>query len=179
MLVSIRRAQLEDASNIAQLGRQTFVETFVEDFSIPYPPDDLAGFLAKDFDVERHRTRITTTNEGWWVAEHKNTIVGFCTAGSCGLPHPEVRPSHSELRRLYLARSAQGQGLGRRLLETALAWMAEHGDGPEWVGVWSGNLRAQALYRSYGFEKVGEYDYPVGRWLDREHILRRIRSKSA
>ena len=27
-----------------------------------------------------------------------------------------------------------------------------------------------------GFEKAGEYDYPVGRTLDREFILRRIRA---
>ena len=40
--------------------------------------------------------------------------------------------------------------------------------GPLWIGVWSGNDKAQRLYAAYGFEKAGEYDYPVGAWRDRE-----------
>lgn len=51
--------------------------------------------------------------------------------------------------------------------------MQVHSDGPLWVGVWSGNLKAQKLYAAHGFEKAGEYQYPVGRWLDDEFILRR------
>ena len=30
-----------------------------------------------------------------------------------------------------------------------------------------------ALYERHGFGKVGEYDYPVGAWRDREFIFRR------
>ena len=45
--------------------------------------------------------------------------------------------------------------------------------GALWIGVWSGNAKAQRLYAAHGFEKVGEYDYPVGAWRDREFILRR------
>ena len=40
-------------------------------------------------------------------------------------------------------------------------------------GVWSGNLKAQKLYQAHGFEKAGEYEYPVGAWRDHEFILRR------
>ncbi|MDY6925211.1 MAG: GNAT family N-acetyltransferase, partial [Pseudomonadota bacterium] len=35
------------------------------------------------------------------------------------------------------------------------------------------NAKAQAMYAARGFEKVGEYQYPVGDWLDDEFILRR------
>ena len=35
------------------------------------------------------------------------------------------------------------------------------------------NNPAVALYAAHGFEKVGEYQYPVGAWLDDEFILRR------
>lgn len=175
MKATLRRATLEDAEAIAQAGRRTFVETFVEDFSIPYPPEDLTAFLDKDFSVERHRARLASPREAWWVAEVAGAIVGFGVAGSCALPHPAVRPGDLELCRLYLVREAQGRGLGPQLLERALAWMSERGPGAQWVGVWSGNARAQRLYERYGFRKVGEYDYPVGRWLDREHILRRAR----
>ena len=66
------------------------------------------------------------------------------------------------------------------LLSTAISlwrqpldWMQARSDGPLWIGVWSGNEKARRLYAAHGFEKAGEYDYPVGAWMDREFILRR------
>ncbi|MBX7250014.1 MAG: GNAT family N-acetyltransferase, partial [Caulobacteraceae bacterium] len=70
---------------------------------------------------------------------------------------------------------AQGHGLGTKLLELALADIAERFTGPEWIGVWSGNDKAIRLYGHYGFRRAGEYKFPVGDWLDDEFILRRDR----
>jgi diamine N-acetyltransferase len=68
----------------------------------------------------------------------------------------------------------QGKGLGRLLMGVALDHLHDrYGDAPQWLGVWSENHRAQSLYRSHGFEKAGEYDFPVGATLDREFIFRR------
>ena len=51
--------------------------------------------------------------------------------------------------------------------------MEANTDGPLRIGVWSGNDKAQRLYAAYGFEKVGEYDYPVGRARPRVHLAAR------
>lgn len=169
----IRPARVEDAEVLASLAKSTFIETFVEGFAIPYPKDDLEAFFAASLGVDKTRARLLDPSEAWWVAEDGSAIVGFACAGPNTLPHPDARPTHAELRRLYVARAAQGRGVGTALLDEALAWMAAHTDGPLWIGVWSGNLKAQRLYAAHGFEKVGEYQYPVGRWLDDEHILRR------
>ena len=53
------------------------------------------------------------------------------------------------------------------------AWLACDGPRPVWLGVWSGNGRAQRFYGRYGFSQVGDYDYPVGETRDHEFILRR------
>ena len=63
--------------------------------------------------------------------------------------------------------------LGGRLLAQALDHLTATRPGPIWLGVWSGNLRAQAIYAACGFVKVGEYRFPVGTWRDEELILRR------
>jgi diamine N-acetyltransferase len=39
--------------------------------------------------------------------------------------------------------------------------------------VWSENLGAQRFYGRYGFDKVGEYGFVVGKTIDREFILKR------
>ena len=86
---------------------------------------------------------------------------------------PALEPQAGEIRRLYLWRAVQGSGLGTCLLGVAFNWLDEQGYAPLYIGVWSRNLGAQRLYARLGFDKVGEYDFPVGRHLDREFILRR------
>ncbi|MFN7108929.1 MAG: GNAT family N-acetyltransferase [Brevundimonas sp.] len=171
--IVIRPARLDDAAALGALGRQTFVDTFVEGFGIPYPEADLKAFLDASFDVEPTLKKLAEPGAAWWVAERNADLLAFANAGPNGLPHPEARPEHMELRRLYVSKAAQGLGLGTKLLTLSLDWMKAHTQGPLWIGVWSGNEKAQRLYAAYGFEKAGEYDYPVGAWRDREFILRR------
>jgi ribosomal protein S18 acetylase RimI-like enzyme len=171
--IVIRPARPDDAAALGALGRQTFVDTFVEGFGIPYPEADLKAFLDASFDPEPTRKKLAEPGCAWWVAERDGELLAFANAGPNGLPHPEARPSHMELRRLYVSKTAQGLGLGTKLLTLSLDWMQTHTQGSLWIGVWSGNDKAQRLYAAYGFEKVGEYDYPVGAWRDHEFILRR------
>ena len=170
----IRPARAVDAPALADLGRRTFLQTFVEDFAIPYPARDLDPFFARRFGVEAFEQEIDDPLMGVWVAEDVGgALVAYATAGPCSLPHPEVTNEHGELHRLYLDRPAQGSGLAPRLMETTLSWLADRRGGPLWLGVWSGNLRAQRFYARYGFQKAGEYDYRVGASVDHEFILRR------
>ena len=171
--IAIRPAHPDDAAALGALGRQTFVDTFVEGFGIPYPEADLKAFLDASFDPEPTRKKLAEPGCAWWVAERNGELLAFANAGPNGLPHPDARPNHMELRRLYVSKAAQGLGLGTKLLTLSLDWMAAHTQGPLWIGVWSGNDKAQRLYAAYDFEKVGEYDYPVGAWRDHEFILRR------
>ena len=169
----IRPARLEDAAALGALGRQTFIDTFVTGFSIPYPKADLEAFLDANFDLEPMQKKLVEPGCAWWVAERDGELLAFANTGPNGLPHPDAQPTHMELRRLYVAKTAQGLGLGTKLLTLALEWMQANTDGPLWIGVWSGNLKAQKLYGAHGFEKAGEYRYPVGDWFDDEVILRR------
>jgi GNAT superfamily N-acetyltransferase len=172
---TIRPATEADAEALAVLGRQTFVDTFVDaaGFAIPYPADDLQTFLEASFSADAVRAKLNEPGAAWWVAERDGDLLAFANTGPNTLPHPEARPGNAELRRLYVSKAAQGLGLGTKLLAVALEWMESHTDGPLWIGVWSGNVKAQKLYQAHGFEKAGEYEYPVGRWRDNEFILRR------
>ena len=171
--VVIRTPTAADAEALGALGRQTFVDTFVDGFGIPYPADDLKAFLDASFEPEAVVRKLAEPGGAWWVADRDGQLLAFANAGPNTLPHPDARPSHAELRRLYVSKAAQGLGLGTKLLTLSLDWMQANTDGPLWIGVWSGNAKALKLYEAYGFEKAGEYQYPVGRWLDDEFILRR------
>ena len=166
---TIRRARPGEAPDLASLARDTFVETF----GYLYRPEDLGAFLETSQSVAAYAPLLHDPRVGIWVAEDpQQGLVGFLTAGPCKLPVPQREGRAGEIRQLYLRAAVQREGLGTRLLTLALDWLAAEGHAPLYVGVWSGNLGAQRLYARYGFEKVGEYDFPVGNQLDREFILR-------
>lgn len=171
----IRLARPDDRAALSRLKLETFRETFVEEFAIPYPPDDLAVFEEQAYGEATIAAELANPELTVWVAEDADTgaLVGYAKVGPCHLPHPEARPEHGELYQLYVRRSAQGTGLGARLLTTALDHLAATRPGPLWLGVWSGNHRAQAVYGKRGFHMVGEYRFPVGAWLDVDYIFRR------
>ena len=171
--ITLRRANASDADRLAEIGDSTFRETFLDGFAIPYPPEDLSRFMAANYAPAAFARKLADPRQASWLAEREGVAQAYANAGPCVLPHPDACPEHAELHRLYVLRSAQGLGLGRRLLDAALAWMTARGAGPQWLGVWSGNLKAQKLYAAYGFRKVGEYRFPVGDWRDDEFILRR------
>lgn len=65
----IRPAVDADAEALGALGRQTFIDTFVDGFGIPYPAGDLAAFLDASFSPEAIRTKLHEPGAAWWVAE--------------------------------------------------------------------------------------------------------------
>ncbi len=171
--VMLRRATPGDCDILAELGERTFRETFVEDFAIPYPAEDLAAFVAQSYTPRAFAAKLADPAQALWIAYAGAKLAGYANVGPCSLPHPEAERRHGELYRLYVAKDQQGSGVGRLLMETALDWLDREAPGPHWLGVWSGNLRAQAFYARYGFEKVGDYEFPVGATRDHEFILRR------
>lgn len=168
--VLIRRATAGDAAALAAVGSASFREAFAH----LYDPADLSAFLAASHSRDWYERALAEPDVALWLATVEvGDPVGYAIAGPCQLPVPAREPASGEVRRLYLRAAAQGDGLGTRLLIGALDWLREQGRAPVYVGVWSGNLGAQRLYARFGFTKVGEYDYPVGRQLDREFILKR------
>ena len=157
---------------LSQLAREVFCDTFAH----LYPPEDLDAFLTSSYAPEVLAQEIINPAYYYrWVLDETGHPLAYLQCAPVGLPHADADPDcHGELKRLYVRTSAQGKGLGRLLLEDGLAWLdATYGHAPQWIGVWSENNKAQALYNAYGFEQVGTYDFVVGETRDYEFILRR------
>lgn len=172
----IHPATRTDAGVLAELAAATFVETFGH----LYPPADLTAFLAEARCAARYARLLDDPTvfvglvmTGEHAAGGQGIAAGYVVAGGCKLPVANLEPSAGEIRELYLRAGQQNRGLGSRLLTSALAWLGTRQRAPIYLGVWSGNSGAQRFYRRFGFEKIGEHDFPVGRQKDREYILRR------
>lgn len=170
----IRVATPADAVPLAALKLAAFRETFIEGFAIPYPAEDLRQFERSSYAPEAVAAELADPAHCTWVAlDADGKMLAYAHAGPCKLPHSNVAAGQGELYQLYALAAAQGCGVGAGLMSVAINWLTTTMPGPVWLGVWSGNNRAQAFYARWGFVKVGEYGFRVGSWTDHEHIYRR------
>ena len=170
MPLSIRRATPDDADILSDLASRTFVETFGH----LYPAQDLEFFLRDAYAPEKQAVILAHPDYAVWLLEEDGVAVGHAAAGPCGLPHDEVAPGDGELKRLYVRAGIQGGGIGRALMDAAMAWLLQDGPRTLWISVWSENFGAQRFYARYGFEFAGEYAFIVGAQRDREFMYRRL-----
>ena len=166
---TVRRATAKDAAELANLAEVTFREAFGH----LYPRDDLEAYVERTYTEPACLETLTDSRMAYWLAAAGGEpAVGYALAGYCKLPVEKLEPTAGELRQLYVRSAYQSKGLGARLFEAALQWL-EACYSPLYIGVWSKNHGAQRFYGRYGFVKVGEYGFPVGKTVDLELILRR------
>ena len=166
---TIRRAISADAETLGDIGRSTFIDTFGH----LYAAEDLQAFLDESHAPEAYARLAADDRYALWLLEDGDRAVGYALAGPANLPHPDLAPGDGELKRLYVDASLQNGGWGAKLFAEALAWLERDGPRTLWISVWSENHGAQRFYARHGFEKAGEYEFPVGRQRDREFIFRR------
>ncbi len=169
-IATIRRATEQDAAALAELGAATFTETFGH----LYPPEDLQQFLAKSHSADTWRQTLNDPKRAVWLAVHASgRSIGFIVVGACKLPVEQLEPTAGEVQQLYVLAEFHNLRLGARLMAVGFEWLESQGRTPLYIGVWSENYGAQRFYGRYGFNKVGEYGFPVGKTVDREFILKR------
>ena len=166
--LTFRDAELKDAAGLAEIGRETFVETFGN----LYPPGDLRQYLDDTYSVSRMESDLKDPDVEVRIAYSGRKMVAYCKIGPYKLPF-DVGPEPAlELHRVYVYQAGQGVGVGRILLAWAIERSRQRGAKNLFLGVWESNERAIALYENRGFEKVGGYKFKVGDTLDDEFIMR-------
>jgi ribosomal protein S18 acetylase RimI-like enzyme len=168
----LRPIALSQVHELSELAKTAYCETFGH----LYPPDDLSYFLSTTYKPDILSAELTEQNAYWQGLFIENEMIGYLQCGPVSLPHPDANlAKDGELKRIYLLKSYQGCGLGRLLMDNAMTYLkSAYKDQPLWLGVFSENPRAQALYQKEGFEKVGDYEFIVGKTRDAEWIMRRL-----
>lgn len=168
-MISLLPATPDHIPALARLAQQAFTETFGH----LYSQENLAAHLNSSCS-EAFFANALQQGDTILLACDGDTAVGYAKYGAVGLP-VEFHPEDAELHRLYVLQSHQGQGVGARLMDAALAAMSA---APViYLGVWEENYKARKFYANYGFEDFGTYLYYVGRHVDNELILRRSSPK--
>jgi diamine N-acetyltransferase len=156
-----------DAPALAELGRQTFVETFAH----LYKEEDLASFLAEHHNEEVWRRQIESGEQAVRLVEDSDRAVAYARLTPLELPAEPAGPA-IELSQFYVLKPWQGQGIAQQLMDWVLDEARRRAAREIFLSVWSENHRAQAFYRRYGFSFVKPYAFMVGEQADEDEIWR-------
>jgi ribosomal protein S18 acetylase RimI-like enzyme len=150
---TIRSAQSDDLTPLAELARRTFVAAFGHTFT----PDDLAAHL--EANMSDACVRGWLDEDTVLLAMAGGRLVGFAHAGPAypGAFDGLAGPADAALWRLYVTAEFQGSGIGERLLQAALAAPGLASAPNVYLDVWEENLGAQRLYARHGFRLAGRY----------------------
>jgi ribosomal protein S18 acetylase RimI-like enzyme len=165
-MILYRDAGPADAAAVADLFRRSFVETFGH----LYRPQDLRAFLDRITEAA-FRAEIGDPLFQLRLAEEDGTAVAFAKLGPKALPVEAGGPA-LELRQLYVLAPWHGRRIAQALMDWVLERARASGAHELYLSVWTGNERAKAFYRRYGFAYVAPYAFMVGEQADEDEIWR-------
>jgi len=146
-------------------------DSFVAKFGYLYQPEDLAGFLEETHSPHAVAASLDDPKLLCQVAEEDGALAGYCRLRlACGWPEHARGLCVVELKQLYTAASATGRGIGAALMDWALAEARARAADEMQISVWSENHGAQKFYARYGFEKLADITFRVGKQLDHEFL---------
>ena len=167
--LTVRNAVTGDLRALVALSQKTFTDKFGH----LYDPEDLAAFLAGSHGEDAYRAYLADPANLIRVAECGDGKLGaYLLCSPLSLPADGALPGAAEMTRLYVDAPLQGRGLGTRFVDEALVWARSLGAPEMYLSVYSENVGAQRLYARYGWQKVSEFMFPVGRHEDLEFLLR-------
>jgi ribosomal protein S18 acetylase RimI-like enzyme len=168
--LTIRRATIDDASLLAELGARTFHETFAADNT----PEDMAAYVAATFSPSLQAGEITDPNTTLLIAEIDGSATGYAKLDVSVAPFCVTGGDPVELSRLYVSRESIGSGVGAALMKSCIDLAKSMEKSTLWLGVWERNKRAQRFYERWGFEEMGEHSFLLGSDEQRDLIMQRV-----
>src|SRR6185436_12207150 len=151
--IIFRRAQPADAERLAEFAARSYYETFWSTNT----PQNMHAYLCSAFTPPQLEAELCDSRAKFFLAETDGCLVGYAKLFSGDVPECVGGAAPIELVRFYVDSGWHGSGLAAALMEECLAEAKRDGFGTMYLGVWEHNLRAQAFYRKWNFERVGQH----------------------
>jgi GNAT superfamily N-acetyltransferase len=154
----LRYATPLDNRLLADLGAETFADTFAPDNSL----EDMAAYLAHSFSPQKQAQELADPASRFLIAELDEAVVGFARLHFGPAPDGVAGSRPMEISRIYARKAWIGKGIGARLMQACLDEAARENCDVVWLSVWQRNPRAIAFYRQWGFVEAGTLTFQLG-----------------
>lgn len=155
----IRRASSADVHSLGIIGPAAYAAVY------GYLWDDSAALARQlaTFGAEAFAKLLERADARLWVAQLDASILGFLTM-IVGSANPITKETNgAEIPRIYLLPGAQRLGLGKQLLNSAIAQARDENLGHIWLDVMASAGHARTAYLKWGFSELGlrRFEKPV------------------
>ncbi|MDG1802345.1 MAG: GNAT family N-acetyltransferase [Paracoccaceae bacterium] len=160
----IRAASIDDASEICGIWNPIIRDSSVTFNSIEKTPSDVAAMIRDK----------QGANQRFCVAQLDSAVVGFATYGQF---RGGIGYQHTVEHSIILDPAAQGQGVGRLLMDDLFEHARANGMHSMFAGVSGENPAGVAFHAALGFETIGrlpEVGFKFGRWFDLVLMQKRL-----
>ena len=158
-MIQILKATANDAELIAQLGKQTFIESHGHSAS----KTDINAFLLKYYTAKAVAEEFDHPKVEYNLIKYNNTVVGFSKIELSSPNENIIDQNVTKLARIYLLKEFYGQNLGANLFNFNIELSKAKNDKGIWLHVWVENEKAVRFYKKNGFKIVGEFDYQISK----------------
>jgi ribosomal protein S18 acetylase RimI-like enzyme len=158
MMITIRPILHSELEALRQLAIEIYRITFEKDNT----EENMQQYLAKAFSREQVEAEMSEVGSYFYGAYVDGKMVGYLRLRTSEEANQYLGASNIELQRLYVHPATQGQGISSELMKTAIQKTRELQLQWLWLGVWENNVKAQAIYQKWGFEKFSEHVFWMG-----------------
>lgn len=146
-MVELRAATIDDLNLIANLHANSWRDVYAQVLSSKYLKDDV---VAERTALWTARLKAPKANQLVLVAEHNNNLVGFiCCFGENHNDYGSI------IDNLHVSADCKGQGIGKRLIKTAITWLLNnYPNAPLYLEVLECNPKAIGFYQSIGAKEL-------------------------
>jgi ribosomal protein S18 acetylase RimI-like enzyme len=165
----IHRATRDDSEDLSRLATALFP------LGCPAntPAEDLLAFTSRELTAQRFCEFIDDARNAILLARVSNQLAGFALVAQA--PAPQQSRADVELRKFYIDTPFHGTGLANALMKEALAIAEAASKAGIWLSVFSGNPRAIAFYKRWGFRIIGAQTFVVGTDHQQDYLMETLR----
>jgi len=162
-----------DLPALVELSRETFIDTFADNYS----SEDLNTYLEERLsETALSKELADVKNFFFFILNLEEKICGYIKITPSSKKFlKDLNPAQSKplsscyLERFYLTKESLGSGLAQLAMSELMSWIRENtGDQSIHLTVFIENYRAQRFYQKYGFFHAGDTVYEVGSTRDHE-----------
>jgi diamine N-acetyltransferase len=156
--LKIKKVTLNDITQLQNIARQTFYETFIA----VNTEENVNKYLDESFSEAKLTAELIDRNSEFYFAAINYNIIGYLKV-NFGPSQTELKDDKAmEIERIYVLQEFHGKKAGQLLFDKAVEIAVRKNAEYIWLGVWEKNIRAITFYRKNGFFAFDKHTFKLG-----------------